>query len=60
MQQKERVRSENWARALSTASENSARRLITAAVTGQIDVSTWGKQGTADRRFDQIEEATSA
>ena len=34
--------------------------LITAAVTGQIDVSTWGKQGTSDRRFDRIEEATSA
>ena len=34
--------------------------LITAAVTGQIDVSTWGKKGTADRRFDRIEEATSA
>ena len=34
--------------------------LITAAVTGQIDVSTWGKQGTSDRRLDQIEEATSA
>ena len=34
--------------------------LITAAVTGQIDVSTWGKQGTIDRRLDQIEEAASA
>ena len=34
--------------------------LITAAITGQIDVSTWGKQGTTDRRLDQIEEATSA
>ena len=34
--------------------------LITAAVTGQIDVSTWGKQGTTDRRLDRIEEATSA
>ena len=34
--------------------------LITAAVTGQIDVSTWGKQGTTGRRLDQIEEATSA
>ena len=33
--------------------------LITAAVTGQIDVSTWGKQGTTDRRLDQIEEATN-
>ena len=33
--------------------------LITAAVTGQIDVSTCGKQGTSDRRLDQIEEATS-
>ena len=34
--------------------------LITAAVTGQIEVSTWGKQGTTRRRLDQIEEATSA
>ena len=34
--------------------------LITAAVTGQIGVSTWGKQGMSDRRLDQIEEATSA
>ena len=34
--------------------------LITAAVTGQIDVSTWSKQGMTERRFDQIEEATSA
>ena len=34
--------------------------LITAAVTGQIDVSTWGKKGMTDRRLDQIEEAASA
>jgi type I restriction enzyme S subunit len=34
--------------------------LITAAVTGQIDVATWGKQGQTDRRLDQIEEAMSA
>ena len=34
--------------------------LITAAVTGEIDVSTWGKQRTIDRRLDQIEEAASA
>ena len=34
--------------------------LITAAVTGQIDVSTWSNQETSDRRLDQIEEATSA
>ena len=34
--------------------------LITAAVTGQIDVSTWGKQGTADRRLDGLEEAKGA
>ena len=34
--------------------------LITAAVTGQIDVSTWGKQGAIQRRLDRIEEATSA
>jgi len=31
--------------------------LITAAVTGQIDVATWGKQGQTDRHLDQIEEA---
>jgi len=29
--------------------------LITAAVTGQIDVATWGKRGTTDRRLDAIE-----
>lgn len=34
--------------------------LITAAVTGQIDVTTWGKQGQTDRRLDQIEEAMQA
>ena len=33
--------------------------LITAVVTGQIDVSTWGKQGTADHRLDRIEETSS-
>lgn len=30
--------------------------LIAAAVTGQIDVATWGKEGQTDRRLDQIEE----
>lgn len=30
--------------------------LITAAVTGQIDVTTWGKQGQTDRRLDKIQE----
>lgn len=30
--------------------------LITAAVTGQIDVANWAKQGQTDRRLDQIEE----
>ncbi|MFG6554975.1 restriction endonuclease subunit S [Sulfitobacter sp. 1A16808] len=34
--------------------------MITAAVTGQIDVTTWGKQGQTDRRLDQIEEAMRA
>lgn len=34
--------------------------LITAAVTGQIDVATWGKQGHTDRRLDEIEEAMRA
>lgn len=34
--------------------------LITAAVTGQIDVATWGKQGQTDRRLDRIEEAMRA
>ncbi|MDP9471728.1 MAG: restriction endonuclease subunit S [Chloroflexota bacterium] len=29
--------------------------LITAAVTGQIDVATWGKRGETDRRLDAIE-----
>ena len=33
--------------------------LITAAVTGRIDASTWGKQGTTDRRLDRIEDASS-
>jgi len=33
--------------------------LITAAVTGQIDVETWGKEGKTDRRLDQIEEEMS-
>jgi len=30
--------------------------LITAAVTGQIDVTTWRKRGQTDRRLDSIEE----
>lgn len=30
--------------------------LITAAVTGQIDVATWGKRGETDRRMDAIEQ----
>lgn len=30
--------------------------LITAAVTGQIDVTTWGKRGQAERHLDKIEE----
>ena len=34
--------------------------LITAAVTGQINVATWGKQGQTDRRLDRIEEAMQA
>lgn len=34
--------------------------LITAAVTGQIDVTTWGKQGQTDGRLDEIEEAMQA
>jgi len=29
--------------------------LITAAVTGQINVATWGKRGDTDRRLDSIE-----
>jgi type I restriction enzyme S subunit len=29
--------------------------LITAAVTGQIDVARWGKKGQTDRRLEQIE-----
>jgi type I restriction enzyme S subunit len=34
--------------------------LITAAVTGQIDVATWGKSGTTDRRLDDIEAEMAA
>lgn len=34
--------------------------LITAAVTGQIDVMTWGKVGQTDRRLDEIQEAMRA
>jgi type I restriction enzyme S subunit len=33
--------------------------LITAAVTGQIDVATWGRRGATDRRLEAIEEALS-
>jgi type I restriction enzyme, S subunit len=52
---------------LVTATENSIERLlefraalITAAVTGQIDVTTWCKEGQTDRRLDQIDEAMRA
>lgn len=34
--------------------------LITAAVTGQIDMATWGKHSQTDRRLDRIEEAMRA
>lgn len=34
--------------------------LITAAVTGQINVETWSRRGYADRQLDQIEEAMRA
>ncbi|WP_218837232.1 hypothetical protein [Pseudothioclava arenosa] len=34
--------------------------LITAAVTGQIDVSTYAKSGTPDRRLDAIQEEMQA
>lgn len=30
--------------------------LITSAVTGQVDIATWGKRGKTDRRLDQIAE----
>jgi type I restriction enzyme S subunit len=30
--------------------------LITAAVTGQIDIISWGKEGSTDRRLDAIQE----
>ncbi|WP_200238689.1 restriction endonuclease subunit S [Thiohalocapsa halophila] len=33
--------------------------LITAAVTGQIDVTAWSRRGSTDRRLDQIEEEMS-
>jgi len=34
--------------------------LITAAVTGEIDVNTWSRRGSTDRRLDQIEEEMRA
>lgn len=34
--------------------------LITAAVTGQIDVAEWGKHGEVDRQLDEIQEALRA
>jgi type I restriction enzyme S subunit len=34
--------------------------LITDAVTGQIDVATWGKRGETDRRLDDIESNMAA
>ena len=34
--------------------------LITAAVTGQIDVATWRKQGSVEHKMDEIEQATYA
>lgn len=34
--------------------------LITSAVNGQIDVTTWGKRGETDRRLDKIEEDMAA
>lgn len=34
--------------------------LINAAVTGQIDVATWEKQGQADRRLDEVERVMQA
>jgi len=34
--------------------------LITAAVTGQIDVTTWSRRDSTDRRLDRIEEEMSA
>jgi len=33
--------------------------LVTAAVTGQIDVATWGREGKTDRRLDRIEEVSA-
>jgi type I restriction enzyme S subunit len=53
--------------ALRTATRASVDRLgefraavITAAVTGQIDVATWGKRDTTDRRLDDIEAEMAA
>lgn len=34
--------------------------LITSAVTGRIDVATWGKRGQVDRQLDKIQEAARA
>lgn len=46
-------------RAVSLLREHRAA-LITAAVTGQIDVTSWDKRGEFERRFDKIGEAISA
>ncbi len=54
-------------RSLSSAIDASLQRLrelrsalVTAAVTGQIDVATWGKRGTTDWRLEGIEAALGA
>ncbi len=56
-------RSLNGQTELTSAIESSVQRLrelrsalITAAVTGQIDVATWGKRGETDRRLEAIEQ----
>jgi type I restriction enzyme, S subunit len=51
-------RKEAASEAISSSIERLQERrsaLITAAVTGQIDVATWGKRGTTDRRLDAME-----
>lgn len=54
----------DFERRLKSKTEESINRLeefcatlITAAVTGQIDVTTWDKRGEVNRRIDGIEEA---
>ncbi len=59
-------KNETFTRLVTLISESTDRliefrsALITAAVTGQIDVATWGKRGATDRRLDDIEAEMAA